>query len=1674
MHSKNFEAFYEIASKLPEFKNVLKAHLQTYLKQIYDNYQVDELKDFSLKEIGISAASLWKTGEKRTDNDLIMKSWSQEGKNKSPFPWDVLEIIQKDRSFLVDSIVSEMAAQGIEALALFHPVVQTDRDLKGNRLDKQSTPSSNTRSVRESFIQIHFSPLDESQQKKLIDSLKKVILDIHYAVDDFLLMRQTMEQSIIELEQSNFKSDKEQLTECIDFLRWLRDDHFAFFGVRAYEFPKHKDSIYDYSNPNLIEGSGQGILRNPEVKVLKRRTTSEKIRTELAQFINEPIQIMIAKSNLPSRIHRRVYMDYVGIKQYDKEGVVKGEIRFVGLFTAEAYEQMAKNVPFIRRKVKRVVQRAGQLPGTHNEKTLQHIVETYPRDELFQIEEDDLLRISLGILHLNDRPRPKLFIRRDRFDRFVSAIVFIPRERYNATLRQSIGELLRQAYGGRLSAFYPKYGDSTLARIHFIIGLDPFDHPEPDVDELETLLIRLCYTWEDKLRDLAKPNKNLEFLETLSCYASAFPIAYREFFETSEALEDLLKITGLGDFPEIAVNVYRKKNDKKTCLRFKLYRRDQKIPLSSIMPIFKNMGLLVMQESGYKLAPIEKEEDVRDLQKENAPKSSANVKNASKLSQALIIKNKQVNSQEDSVLTSKKSIVWIHDFEMFISSEFNFEKIKQVFEEAILAIWTEKNENDGFNALILGLGISWREAAFLRTCSKYRQQTGYDASQLVQEQAMIDNPEIVRLLLQMKTVKFDPSYSKNRKERAQEITKLEAQLKTALNQVKSLDVDRVLRRIGRLIIAMVRTNFYQINSDGNAKPYISIKIKSQKLIDLAEPKPYREIYVSAPNVEGVHIRFGPIARGGLRWSDRRDDFRTEVLGLVKAQQVKNAVIVPVGSKGGFFPKRLPKGASRDEIREEAIRAYKTFISGLLDITDTLDGEKLVSPLNLLSWDQEDPYLVVAADKGTASFSDIANELAREYGFWLDDAFASGGSAGYDHKEMGITARGGWEAVKRHFRELGKDIQKERFTAIGIGDMSGDVFGNGMLLSKKIRLIAAFDHRHIFIDPDPDETTSWQERKRLFEMSRSSWEDYNKTLISKGGGVFSRAEKSIKLTKEIKQLTGLTAHTVMPVELIAAIIRSECELMWFGGIGTYIKAEHEQNWEVSDKANDDLRANAARIKANVIGEGANLGVTQQGRIAFARRGGKINTDAIDNSAGVDSSDHEVNLKILLNMVMRSEKMSMTSRNKLLESMTEDVASHVLRHNYSQTRAISIAEACADKDIDAYSRLMNRLEQEGLLNRVLEHLPSRETIRNMKTNHENLTRPEISVLIAYAKIAVFNGIVDSDVSEDPYFEKFLISYFPKGVHKYQSYMQQHRLKREIIATQLANLIVDLGGANFYHRIQELSGASFSDLTKAFAGSLEVLGIEDLIARVDALDNRVSASIQTKMLLEIEQVLRHQTIWFSKQLTIGGKLQSANVNEMINIYGEQASEIRPKLLDYLSSFDKKRVEKRVSTYIKSGVPKELAIDISVLKASAIVTNITNLSLYRDWQIEDSALLFFKLGAYFRLDKLRYAVSAMFSPHHWDRVALKKLSDDFYIEQTKITSQLMDFVDQEGKALSKEDMNKQNWADESIKHWSMEHQNETKKLFETLDMLEHSGDWSPAKLYLALAELRELSDML
>ncbi len=1583
----------------------------SFIDQICADLGDDERALLSPSDLASAAEDFWSFASQRVGEDAQVRLTDLE----VGIELQALEIVQDDRPFLVDSVMGEVNESGFVVRAMFHPVLEVPRDASGRR--RGGAPKR-----RESMILVLIEPAGRDRSQALLQGVQSTLSDVRRAIADFQPMRELMTSTADELARTAPSSVRGELGEDLEFLRWLTADRFVFLGARVYDYPRTPDGEYAPEEPRFDHQAGLGVLADPGRFVL-RRESEPAIRSDASRRYLGDAPLVVAKSNLRSRVHRRGYMDYVGIKRYGEDGRPFGEVRFIGLFTAEAYEAPATQVPLIRRKIERVLAEAGRGAGSHNEKRLKNVLATYPRDELFQMSADDLLRISIGIVHLYDRPRVRLFSRRDPFDRFVSVLLFLPRDRYDSAVEKKAGEMLARAWDGRVSAAYPSLPDQPLARVHYIIGISPGDHPEPDLPALEAQIAEAARTWDDRFIGALKtsglePEKAADILRR---YGSAFPPGYRDLFSAEEALADIAVMEAQSEDP-IKVRAYRTPAESNLQFRFKVYREGEPAPLSVIMPILENMGLKGLIEEGVEL-------------ERQAP---------------------------DGAL----SAVWVHDvlLQDDRGEHLVFDDVKGPFEAAFLAVWAGRTENDGFNRLVLELGIPWREAALVRALARYRQQSGLDPSQAVQTAALSEFPGVARLILDLFRTKFDPAIDANLKARTEQAEAVFARIVEALQGVASLDHDRVLRRLALVVQAMKRTNYYQLEEDGGPKPYISFKIASRELEDLPDPKPFREIFVWAPHVEAVHLRFGPVARGGIRWSDRRDDFRTEVLSLAKAQQVKNAVIVPVGAKGGFYPKAIGRGFKPEEVRAEGVRAYRTFLSGLLDITDNLDAKgAVIRPEGVIVHDGDDPYLVVAADKGTASFSDIANGIAESYGFWLGDAFASGGSAGYDHKAMGITAKGAWEAVKRHFRELGKDIQSEPFSVIGVGDMSGDVFGNGMLLSKQIRLLAAFDHRHVFLDPEPDPARSWAERERLFELPTSSWADYDAGLISEGGGVFPRTAKSIPLSPQIKALLHVRDDALAPTELIKAVLRAPAELLYLGGIGTYVKAPGESDSEVGDKANDPIRVLATELRCTVVGEGANLGFTQAGRIAYARTGGRIDTDAIDNSAGVDCSDHEVNIKILTGQAERSGKLRRRDRDALLASMTEEVAAHVLQHNYDQTLALSLQELTATQDLDAHARFMAELVAEGRLDRKVETLPGPAALADMAAAGQSLTRPELAVLLAYGKLELSREIVESHAGDDPYFLDSLVRYFPAPLQRFEGEMKRHRLRPEIVATVIANDVVNMTGPTFAGRLKQAADCDTKALVIAFEAARRLFRLDEAWDEVSALDGKIPGKAQLQLYQELSMTLRRQTYWLARRAVKA----SATVDGLIKTYRGAIDELNVAGMDLLAPFERSEAEARAKELVRGGAPKDLVRRLMVLRPLTAATDIADMARKAKWDVLPAFRIYQAAGQVFGFDRVRAAGSELVGAGDtYERLALRRLLEELMTEQAAVTKAVI------GSAKAADAGSDAAAARSAVNAWIGKRKDAALIAKRTLDDAQSAaGGWTFAKLTIVNAALRGLA---
>jgi glutamate dehydrogenase len=1460
----------------------------------------------------------------------------------------IIEIVNDDMPFLLDSVMGELAARGLEARLVVHPVFNVTRDRSGRLTAFGPRKSGGDRALRESFIHIHLEPiLDELARAELASGLESVLADVRLAVQDWQAMTAHVGEIAADIKANPPPLPKEEIEEALAFLEWLLSDNFVFLGVRSYAFTDKTEAL------EPVAETGLGLLRPPDRRVLRTGTQLVVTTPEIRAFLMEPKLLIVTKSAVRSRVHRRAHMDYIGIKRFDAKGKLLGELRLVGLFTSTAYTRSTRSIPYLRRKVDAVIARAGFDPNSHSGKALANVLDTYSRDELFQIDEETLYQFAMLILQLDERPRVRVLSRYDRFNRFVSVLVYVPRDHYNSTVRTEIGNYLAEIYQGRVSAYYPYFPEGPLVRGHFIIGRDIGECPKPDRAVLEETIGAIIRTWTDGLADaLAVVHDSGRAHELFERYRNAFSEAYRASYSPLVAVEDIRVISSLLPSRPLSADFYPRTDSADGGIGLKVWSYGRPIPLSDRVPILENMGFRVVDEHTHHIK----------LDADDRPD------------------------------------VWLHDMVLeSVNAVATVDLLdsKERLEACFLVVMTAGAENDGYNALVLSAGLGWRDVALIRTISRFLRQIRVPFSQDYMWQTLGRHAPLTAQVAQLFRVRFDPRLKPSESRTAKQGDLLAA-IEQALTKVESLDEDRILRYFVNAVQSAVRTNFYQVDGEGRPKAQIAIKFSSRKLDSLPLPKPLYEIFVYSPRVEGIHLRFGKVARGGIRWSDRPQDFRTEILGLVKAQQVKNAVIVPVGAKGGFVPKQMPKGGTREQVQAEGTAAYKLFISTLLDVTDNLGHDGVIPPDNVIRHDDDDPYLVVAADKGTATFSDIANGIAEERGFWLGDAFASGGSAGYDHKKMGITARGAWESVKRHFREMDIDIGATPFTVVGVGDMSGDVFGNGLLRETTIKLIAAFDHRDIFIDPSPDPVRSFQERRRLFELPRSSWQDYDKSLISAGGGVYPRSLKEITLSPEAQAVIGFAKAKATPQEIINAILKAPADLLFFGGIGTYVRASTEADDAAGDRANDLIRVTGADLRCKVVGEGANLGMTQRGRIEAAMRGVRLNTDAIDNSAGVNTSDIEVNVKIALTRPLHEGRLTGDARNTLLAEMTDDVAALVLRNNYLQPLSISLAERQGVGYLGFQQRLMQSLEAKNLLDRAVEFLPDDKELDERRRRSVALTRPELAVLLAYAKLALKDELLESDVPDDPYLAREINRYFPTLlVEQFSDALGHHRLCREIIATQLANSIINRGGPPFVVRNEDQTGASAAHIAIAFAAVRDSYGMTALNNEIDALDSQIAGTVQLDLYAAVQRLLRDRVVWFLRNVDL-----SKGLAGLVAHYSNGIAAVEAALDRALTPEELTARADRAAELTTAGVPAELARRLAGLSWLTAAPDIVLVAERTGAEIADVAATYFAAQSFFKLDRIVRAAREISVSDYFDRLALDRALDSIGDAERRLTA--------------------------------------------------------------------------
>ncbi|GGL72471.1 NAD-glutamate dehydrogenase [Streptomyces fumigatiscleroticus] len=1479
----------------------------------------------------------------------------------------VVEVVTDDMPFLVDSVTNELTRQGRGIHVVIHPQFVVRRDVTGKLIEVLTTPPQGDLphdAHIESWIHVEIDrETDRADLKQITADLLRVLSDVREAVEDWGKMREAAVRIAEGLSGEPAPADlsPQEAEEARELLRWLADDHFTFLGYREYRL-RDDDSLA------AVPGTGLGILRSdPHHGGEDSHPVSpsfERLPADARAKAREHKLLILTKANSRATVHRPSYLDYIGVKKFDEHGNVVGERRFLGLFSSAAYTESVRRVPVIRRKVEEVLSRAGFSPNSHDGRDLLQILETYPRDELFQTPVGELLSIATSVLYLQERRRLRLYLRQDEYGRYYSALVYLPRDRYTTGVRLRIIDILKEELGGTSVDFTAWNTESILSRLHFVVrvpqGTELPELSDADKERIEGRLVEAARNWADGFAEAL----NAEFGEERSAelsrrYGNAFPEGYKADHSPRSAVADLAHLEQLDEEhgKDFALSLYEPVGAAPEERRFKIYRKGASVSLSAVLPLLSRLGVDVVDERPYELR------------------------------------------------CADRSIAWIYDFGLRMPKPVNGngdylgDDARERFQDAFAAAWTGKAENDGFNALVLSAGLTWRQAMVLRAYAKYLRQAGSTFSQDYMEDTLRNNVHTTRLLVSL----FEARMSPDRQKAGHEIVDaLLEELDAALDSVASLDEDRILRSFLTVIKATLRTNFFQEALGGRPHDYVSMKFDPQAIPDLPAPRPAYEIWVYSPRVEGVHLRFGKVARGGLRWSDRREDFRTEILGLVKAQMVKNTVIVPVGAKGGFVAKQLPDpSVDRDAWMAEGIASYRTFISALLDITDNMVAGEVVPPHDVVRHDEDDTYLVVAADKGTATFSDIANEVAQSYNFWLGDAFASGGSAGYDHKKMGITARGAWESVKRHFRELDVDTQSQDFTVVGIGDMSGDVFGNGMLLSEHIRLVAAFDHRHIFLDPNPDAATSYAERRRLFELPRSSWADYDTGLLSPGGGIFPRTAKAISINAHIREALGIEAGVtkMTPADLMKAILKAPVDLLWNGGIGTYVKASSESNGDVGDKANDAIRVDGQDLRVKVVGEGGNLGLTQLGRIEFARHGGRINTDAIDNSAGVDTSDHEVNIKILLNGLVADGDMTVKQRNKLLAEMTDEVGGLVLRNNYAQNVALANALAQSKDMLHAQQRFLRHLVREGHLNRALEFLPTDRQIRERLAAGQGLTGPETAVLLAYTKITVAEELLHTSLPDDPYLKSLLHAYFPTALREqFAERIDGHPLRREITTTVLVNDTVNTGGTTYLHRLREETGASLEEIVRAQTAARAIFRSAPVWDAVEALDTKVEAAAQTRIRLHSRRLVERGTRWL-----LNNRPQPLELAETVEFFADRVEQVWSQLPKLLRGADLEWYQKIYDELTGAGVPAELATRVAGFSSAFPTLDIVSVADRMGKDPLDVADVYYDLADRLRITQLMDRIIELPRADRWQSMARAAIREDLYAAHAALTADVL-----------------------------------------------------------------------
>ncbi|MDQ7089515.1 MAG: NAD-glutamate dehydrogenase [Methylococcales bacterium] len=1506
---------------------------QYYQGMVIENFESDN----SIEDWYAALLSHWNLLLNATPHNFCVQVYNPTLEEHS---WQsqhtIVEIVMSDRPFLLQSVCMEINRHGFTNHLVIHPVFNFKRDEQGKLLGLAEMADDNDIST-ECLLHVE---IDRQSNQTAIDELKaslnRILKDVQAATDDWKKCLDTLQSVINELKTQQHASPH-PLGDSIAFLQWLHDNHFVFLGYREYQLVDENKQ----KGLKIISDTGLGVLHDSVTSVLNKQTRF--FPPETYDYFTQPSPLIITKATTRATVHRSVFMDYIGIKQYNSKGDVIGEKRFLGLYSSSAYSCDLRKIPMISHKLQHLKERSGFRANTYGARALLYILQSLPRDELFQADEQSLFECAMGVLQLQESQRVRVFVRHDVYGHFISLLTFVPRDRYHTQSRKKIQSILLETFKGENVDFSVQLSESILARIHFIIHSNKGCCTQYDLKALEQKIVEALAEWKDDLQIqlnhyFGEAKGNTLFYN----YCDGFSAAYREETSTRTALLDIGKFEQLIDCNLHAESLLYSPltvSGKKT-LRFKLFNRGQQASLSKSLPMLENMGIKVCDERPYE------------------------------------IKNK-----------NSEAILWLHDFGLDYEverSDLDLARLKPRFETAFEQCWFDKIENDGFNALILNAKLKWEQVNLFRALYLYLRQLGMKFSQTYVELTLSKNPQVVSLLFDFFNQRFNPDLN----QQVKQLCEISLPVEEAIEQVSSLDEDRILRHYLNLIHAAVRTNYFSNLTDEQGFPFFAIKFDSALINEMPAPVPYFEIFVYSPRVEGIHLRGGAVARGGIRWSDRREDFRTEILGLMKAQMTKNALIVPTGAKGGFVVKRLHKITDKDKIYQEVIQCYQIFIQSLLTLTDNKQDGLCIKPKEVVCYDGNDPYLVVAADKGTAKFSDYANQLSQQADFWLGDAFASGGSVGYDHKVMGITARGAWESVKHHFSQLNLNTTNTPFTVVGIGGMLGDVFGNGMLLSSQIKLVATFDHLHIFLDPNPDPANSFKERQRLFQCPKSSWQDYDADLISTGGGVFLRNLKSIAISPQVQKCLNIRSETLTPHELIRAILSAPVDLLWNGGIGTYVKAHDESNIDVGDKANDAVRVNGKQLQCKVVAEGGNLGFTQKGRIEYAQQGGYCNTDSIDNSAGVDCSDHEVNIKILLNGLMRKGDLTEKQRNQLLEAMTEEVANKVLVNNYQQNQVISLIESHSSENSVDSQLLIKALEDRGHLNRPLESIPSDSILKERHTQSKGLTRPEISVLLAYSKQLMKQELLKELTGLDKkLFFKTLQAYFPAALQqKYPEEIQQHSLRDEIVANGLVNQLINRMGMVLPYRLMEETGCSTVAIINIDSLVCEVFNVDILWEQLESQTTQLNKEVFASLKMTLRKAIEKAMYWF-----IDKDRQQLGLFDDRQDYIEGIKALNTQIASFMTQTEQKWIDEQVDNFIHKGVAAEVAIEIVVLDVLYWCLDVVWLKKQTRSSLQDCAIAFFQIIDAFDLLWLRQQINDLPKNTVWESLARRTVKKEF-----------------------------------------------------------------------------------